>query len=459
MSLSDTISAIATPAGAGGIGIIRLSGPQAKAILARMFLSLSPRFSNFRPWTLHRGRILDATGEPLDDVLAVCMPGPRTFTGEDVAEIQCHGGPALLRTVLETTLTLGARLAERGEFTRRAYLNGRMDLTQAEAVAEMIAAPTRASLRVSATKLDGLLGRRVEEIRRQLEHVRMMLCVALDFSEDDVPVLDSDAFLQAVTGIIDAVQLLCRGYERTRCWQEGALVVLAGAVNVGKSSLMNALLGRNRALVTDIPGTTRDFLEEMLDIHGLPVRLTDTAGLRHSEDVVENLGVARSRERVDAADVVALVVDGSVGLTAHDEDIVRGVERQRLLLVWNKADLAPHALIPAVWQERVAAVAVVSARAGDGLDALCRTLHSVVVAQNGPEPSAGELAPNMRQTMALQRALEDLTALRADITTKIPYDICSVRLDSAAAALAEVTGLDTPDALLDRIFATFCIGK
>lgn len=457
--MSDTISAIATPAGAGGIGIIRLSGPKAKAILARMFLPLSSRFSNFRPWTLHRGRIVDASGEALDDVLVVFMPGPRTFTGEDVAEIHCHGGPAIVYTLLETTLLFGARLADRGEFTRRAFLNGRMDLTQAEAVAEMIAAPTRAALRVGAAKLDGLLGRRIEEIRRQLEQLRMMLCVALDFSEDDVPVLAPQDFLRGIAEITESIKMLCRSYARSRCWQEGALVVLAGAVNVGKSSLMNALLGRNRALVTDIPGTTRDFLEELLDIHGLPVRLTDTAGLRQTDDPVENLGVARSRERMNAADVVLLVVDGSMGLTLHDRDIAENIERQRLLLVWNKSDIAPQVRISEEWRQRLAGIVAVSAREGDGLDELSQAIHAVVVAQNGHEPESGELAPNMRQTAALQRALEELTALKADIIAKMPYDVCSVRLDSAAAALAEVTGLDSPDELLDRIFSTFCIGK
>lgn len=459
MSLSDTISAIATPVGAGGVGIIRLSGPQAKAVLSRMFLPLSPRFSNFRPWMLHRGRIVDRHSEPVDDVLAVFMPGPRTFTGEDVAEIHCHGGPALMRVVLETTLALGARLAERGEFTRRAFINGRMDLTQAEAVAELIAAPTRAALRVGAAKLDGVLGRRVQDLRRQLEELRMLLCVALDFSEDDVPMLEEDAFLRNVASIMDAVQKLCSGYERSRCWQEGALVVLAGAVNVGKSSLLNALLGHNRALVTDIPGTTRDFLEELLDIHGLPVRLTDTAGLRSTEDAVEKLGVARSREKMDAADVVALVVDGTRGLQDSDWAMVEHIDPQRLLVVWNKADCAPLDAVPPAWLHKAADVVVVSAREGTGLEQLCTALHARVVAQSGHEPAAGELSPNLRQTVALRRALEDLRALQADIGAKMPYDICSVRLDSAAAALAEVTGLDSPDEMLDRIFSTFCIGK
>lgn len=457
--LSDTITAIATPAGAGGVGIIRLSGSQAKPILARMFLPLSSRFSNFRPWVLHRGRIVDLQSEPLDDVLAVFMPGPRTFTGEDIAEIHCHGGPALMRVVLETTLALGARLADKGEFTRRAFLNGRMDLTQAEAVAELIAAPTRAALRVGAAKLDGVLGRQVQDLRARLEHLRMLLCVALDFSEDDVPVLEEDQFMHDVTDIMNAIHSLCSGYDRSRCWQEGAVVVLAGAVNVGKSSLLNALLGHNRALVTDIPGTTRDFLEELLDIHGLPVRLTDTAGLRATDDAVEKLGVARSREKMDTADVVALVVDGTVGVQDSDWDMVRHIAPQNLLLVWNKADCAPLGSIPPAWLAKAAAVAVVSAREGTGLDALCASLHALVVAQSGHEPSVGELSPNLRQSVALRRALDDLAALQADIGAKIPYDICSVRLDSAAAALAEVTGLDSPDEMLDRIFSTFCIGK
>lgn len=463
MNATDTISAIATPVGAGGVGIIRISGSAAKSILARMFLPLSSRFENFRPWTLHRGRIMDNSGEALDDVLAVFMPGPRTFTGEDVVEIHCHGGPVLMRTILETSILLGARLAERGEFSRRAFMNGRMDLTQAEAVAEMIAAPTRAALRVGAAKLDGLLGRRVQALRQQLEQLRMLLCVAIDFPEEDVECLEPHDFIQKVNAIAEAVEALCRGYARSRCWQEGALVVLAGTVNVGKSSLMNALLGRNRALVTDIPGTTRDFLEEFLDIQGLPVRLTDTAGLRQSDDLVENLGVERSRERMDAADVVLLVVDGTVGLQEQDRQMLEGIDPRRVMLVWNKADLAPEAHIPSWWQALTMAgadaVHIVSAREGTGLDALCAALHRVVLASNAQQPDAGALAPNMRQAAALEKALQDLRALEADIAGKMSYDICSVRLDSAAAALGEVTGLDSTEEVLNRIFSTFCIGK
>lgn len=464
MQYDDTIAAIATPPGMGGIGIVRLSGHEAKRLLSRIFLPMSSHFENFRPWTLHRGRVVDRNGDILDDVLAVCMPGPRTFTGEDVAEIHCHGGPTILRAVLETLLYLGARLAQRGEFSRRALLNGRMDLTQAEAVAEMIAAPTREALRLSAARLDGLLGRHVAELRQKLENLRMALCVAVDFPEDEVECLSPQAFTKVIHDVVAAVEGLLHGYRRSRCWREGALVVLGGAVNVGKSSLMNALLGRNRALVTDIPGTTRDFLEEFLDLDGLPVRLTDTAGLRQSGDHVEQLGMARSRERMEAADVLLLVLDGSQGpyaVNALDREGLTLLRRGTppVLLVWNKADCVPQPHIPPEWLQAAAGCCIVSALQGQGLEALAGGIREIVLRKEGSEPWAGELAPNMRQADILEKALREVRCLGADIEAALPYDVCAVRLDAAVALLGEVTGRDTPAELLDRVFSTFCIGK
>lgn len=472
MQNSDTIAAIATPLGVGGIGIVRISGKKAKSLLSRIFLPLSPRFVNFRPWTLHRGRVVDMAGLPVDDVLAVFMPGPRTFTGEDVAEIHCHGGQAILRTVLETLLSLGARLAERGEFSRRALLNGRMDLTQAEAVAEMIAAPTREALRLSTSKLDGLLGQRIGELRDRLELLRMQLCVAVDFPEEEVECLAPQEFCEVVQSVKDAVNSLLAGYQRCRCWQEGAAVVLAGAVNAGKSSLMNALLGRNRALVTDIPGTTRDFLEEFIDLGGLPVRLTDTAGLRETGDTVEALGVARSRERMDGADVVLLVLDGSRGAAAVDDvrvalgDALSSLleraasQEQPVILVWNKVDVTPPVPLPAPWNALpFLAISAKHTEGGHGLEALASAVREAVLQRHGGEPLGGELAPNMRQAHLLRQARAELDALAADIMRSLPYDVCAVRLDSAVALLGEITGLNSTDEMLDRIFATFCIGK
>lgn len=268
---TDTIAAIATAPGAGGIGIVRVSGPGALPILEKLFAPAGK--GDYKPWTLRRGRVQDTEGNTLDDSLAVFMPGPKTFTGEDVAELQCHGGPVLLAAVLEACLRAGARLAERGEFTRRAFLNGRMDLTQAEAVAEMIAAPSKEGTRLAAAKLDGVLGQRIGDLRERVEHLRAQICLAVDFPEEEVECLPQEGFLSAIADVKAAVASLLAGFERTRCWREGVTVALAGPVNAGKSSLMNALLGRQRAVVTEYPGTTRDFLEEPIQLAGLPLSL------------------------------------------------------------------------------------------------------------------------------------------------------------------------------------------
>ncbi|MBO5490453.1 MAG: tRNA uridine-5-carboxymethylaminomethyl(34) synthesis GTPase MnmE, partial [Desulfovibrio sp.] len=240
---ADTIAAVATPPGVGAIGIVRLSGPRAKDVLAHMFLPLSPAFENFRPWRLHRGRVLDWNGEALDDVLAVFMPAPRTFTGEDTAEIHCHGGPVVVQAVLESALRHGARQALRGEFSRRAFVNGRMDLSQAEAVAELIAAPSREALRYGLQRLDGLLGQRARTLRERLESLRARLCLAVDFPEEETEGLEPEELCAALDETAVALRRLLAGSRRARVMQQGALVVLAGAVNAGKSSLLNALLG------------------------------------------------------------------------------------------------------------------------------------------------------------------------------------------------------------------------
>lgn len=463
-----TIAAIATAPGAGGIGIVRLSGPRAGEILARMFRPASARFAGFRPWMLHHGRALDHEGRPLDDVLAVFMPGPRTFTGEDVAEIHCHGGPFVVQALLETALRLGARAAERGEFSRRAFVNGRMDLSQAEAVAELIAAPSREALRYSLNRLDGLLGRKVTALRRRLEGLRVQMSLAVDFPDEEVECLAPEAFAAEVRDVADAVRALLTGQRRAQVMQQGAVVVLAGAVNAGKSSLLNALLGRNRALVTDIPGTTRDFLEEACQLDGLPVRLTDTAGLRETAECVEEMGVALSRQKVRQADAILLLVDGGrlgpAGAAADicPDEAVREVLDQAgdipVLLVWNKMDLAEPAVWPPVWAPDLPCVRI-SAATGHNVDKLARRLRALLLDDGRHVPPSDGLAPNARQSLVLDQALTEMEALLADISAGCPYDCCSVRLDAAAALLGEVTGLDSPEEVLNRVFSSFCIGK
>ncbi len=466
MHHDDTIAAIATPLGSGGIGIVRLSGALAQSTLRALFTPASSTFTDFRPWTLHRGRFTTPQGHSLDDVLAVYMPGPRTFTGEDVAEIHCHGGQALIATLLEHIVAhKGVRLAERGEFSRRAFMNGRMDLTQAEAVAEMIAAKSTAALHLGAAKLDGLLGKKVTELREQLERLRMELCVAVDFPEEEVECLSTQEFGRVVDNVRTGVLDLLTAYNRSRPWQEGALVVLAGAVNAGKSSTLNALLGYNRALVTDIPGTTRDFLEEGVLIDGLAIQLTDTAGLREALDTVERLGIDRSRERIAAADAVLLVLDGSLGAEgalALGQEGLELARNERTVLLWNKCDVAENITLPPSWAGLEQKCLPISAKQGQGLEVLCAAIKKCVLTGHGDhvlEPEAKDVVPNLRQAQILQEAAEELALLLADIAAHMPYDICAVRLDSSVALLGQITGLDTPDELLDKIFANFCIGK
>lgn len=489
--MRDTIAAIATPPGSGGIGIIRVSGPLARSVLETRFAPASPSFRGFRPWTLHRGTALDAAGEELDDVLAVFMPGPRTFTGEDVAEWHCHGGPAVLEALLESLLAAGARLAERGEFTRRAFLNGRMDLTQAEAVAEMIAAPSREGARLAAARLHGLLGARVSALRERLEKLRAAICLAVDFPEEETDCLSREELLAGVTAVDDAAAALLAAFERARCWREGVTAALTGPVNAGKSSLMNALLGRERAIVTEHPGTTRDFLEEAVRLDGLPARLIDTAGLRGSTDgatacldPAEAQGIRLGQDKAADADVVFLVFDGARNETVPPElaplaaDWGGRGKDERIVLVWNKRDIAPppagwEAAWRAAWRgaaphagrvesgagEDPPLTVAVSARTGEGLEELARVARRVALAGRSPADEDDALAPNLRQATVLRRLREELALLAADARAGVPYDLCAVRLEGAVAALAEITGLDTPDEVLNRIFASFCIGK
>ncbi|WP_297670925.1 tRNA uridine-5-carboxymethylaminomethyl(34) synthesis GTPase MnmE [uncultured Desulfovibrio sp.] len=465
---ADTIAAVATPPGVGAIGIVRLSGPRAKDVLAHMFLPLSPAFENFRPWRLHRGRVLDWNGEALDDVLAVFMPAPRTFTGEDTAEIHCHGGPVVVQAVLESALRHGARQALRGEFSRRAFVNGRMDLSQAEAVAELIAAPSREALRYGLQRLDGLLGQRARTLRERLESLRARLCLAVDFPEEETEGLEPEKLCAALDETATALRRLLAGSRRARVMQQGALVVLAGAVNAGKSSLLNALLGRNRALVTDIPGTTRDFLEEACELEGLPVRLTDTAGLRHDAGAVERLGVERSREKLAEADAVLLVLDGerlgedgAASSRCPDPaaaEVLEASGATPLLAVWNKCDVCMPAVFPPRWLGERPCCAV-SALSGTHVEELAARLRALLLADAGQAAPEDGLAPNVRQALALEAALRELEALRADVLAGQPYDCCAVRLDMAAAHLGEVIGLSSPAEMLNSIFAQFCIGK
>jgi len=453
---NDTIVAIATPPGQGAIGVIRLSGARAPEIARGLFHSSRPKFEEFRPYRLHHGQLRDAKGNFLDEALVAFMPGPGSFTGEDVVELQCHGGGAILRRVVEECLAGGARLAEAGEFSKRAFLNSRLDLTQAEAIMELVGAPTAVAVGLAGSKFEGLLARRIGELRAGLEALRVQLCVAVDFPEDEVECLAPQDLARGASEIREAMAEMADNYDRGRCWRDGALVVLAGQVNAGKSSLMNAILGINRAIVTDIPGTTRDYLEESVQIDGLPVRLVDTAGLRAALDSVELMGIERSRELLSRADLVLLVIDSELGPGAEDLDLA--AENKNLLVVANKMDLVvgePLWTGESPWKDKE--ICRLCAKHGQGVTGLLAAMRRMVAATGAPE--SGTLVPNLRQHAALVRAAEELGLLLDELEAGLPYDILSVRLDTACAILAEITGEISSEEVLRAVFDGFCIGK
>lgn len=454
--MNETIAAIATPPGSGAIGIVRVSGPGSRSIAAAVFHSSRPEFTGFQPYRLHHGRLRTSEGAFLDEALVVFMPQPNSFTGEDIVEFHCHGGMAILRGVMEECLALGAQPAGPGEFSKRAFLNGRMDLARAEAVMELVNAPSETAVRLAGSKLEGGLSRRVDTLRQSLEALRVQLCVAVDFPEDEVECL-APAELNAQLEEAEKIILdLAGNYERVRYWRDGALVVLAGQVNAGKSSLMNAILGINRAIVADIPGTTRDYLEESVHLDGLPVRLVDTAGLRDFACAVEGLGIERSREIISRADLVLLVIDADLGPGAEDLALLE--HDVPLLVAANKMDLVsgkPAWFEVTPWKDKK--IFSISAKNGDGLPEMLAAVRETLVGQDALEEDVP--APNLRQHAALVRAGEELQALRADLALGVPYDVLSVRLDMACHMLAEITGEMLPEEILNAVFDRFCIGK
>jgi len=468
-----TIAAIATAQGPGAVGIVRVSGPDARALAHGLFRSSRPGFAGLKPYRLHHGTLVGADGRALDEVLAAFMPGPGSFTGEDVVELNCHGGPAVLRAVLEELLARGVRLAAPGEFSFRAFKNGKLDLAQAEAIAETIAAPTRAALHLAQLKLSGALSQRIGSLRQRLEALRAQLCLAVDFPDEDVECLPLDLLRGEALDVAKAVAELLAGVERTRAWREGVLAVLAGRVNAGKSSLMNALVGRNRALVSATPGTTRDYLEEQLDLSGLLVRLVDTAGLRgglgtpglpegaSGIDPVEAAGQELAREFMARAEAALYVLDAAKPLHPLDREALASLDPRRALVVLNKCDLPEAASAGREALEfstaRGLACLRVSATSGLGLEELCAALRQRLTASAEPDPDA--LAPNARQAQALALAHGELLALAEETHSGLPYDILGLRLDAACRALSELVGDIAPDEVLDAIFSRFCIGK
>lgn len=447
---SDTISAIATPPGEGGIGIVRISGHRAFEVARRLFQPLPEVIRSHR---IYVGSIIDPqTGERVDRALLLAFRAPRSYTGEDVVEFSCHGGMVLLRRVLRLTLQYGARLAQPGEFTLRAFLNGRLDLAQAEAVADLIRARTESAQRLALRQHEGELSRAVYALRDQVVGLLAQVEAQLDFAED-VGDLDYEALEATLQQIIERCRSLLATARYGRLTREGAMVVIAGRPNVGKSSLLNALLGEERAIVTDIPGTTRDVIRESIQIHGIPVQLWDTAGLRETEDLVERFGVERTRRSLQDADLILFVLAAPEGLTEEDRELLRHLPEERTLKVWNKCDLlAPEAI------EQLDSGVAVSARTGWNLSQLIAQLGERLLGVDALTPE-GAIVTNERHQIALQGAMDSLHQALNSATLRLPAELISVDLRGALDALGLITGETATEDIVERIFAEFCIGK
>lgn len=457
MYATDTIAAVATAPGRGGVGIVRISGPQAPAIVTELFRADTAPAD----WTSHRlyhGTIIDR-GVTVDEALAVLMLGPRSYTGEDVAELQCHGGPVLLRQVLTLVLRRGARLAEPGEFTRRAFLNGRLDLAQAEAVMDIVEARGNAAASLAVAQLGGALSDQLADIRENLVQLKSLLEAQIDFSEEDFEV-DATSLHSLVDAAERSMEGLIDSYQRGKLVRDGIRVVIAGKPNVGKSSLLNALLAEDRAIVTALPGTTRDSIEETADFGGIPVVLTDTAGLRRSEeaDPVEQLGMARTAEKLAEAEVCVLVVDGSRWLDADDQAVLNSNSGIAAIIVLNKIDL-PRVITP----EQVSAlrpenpVLEVSAKTREGLERLREAVVAMI--EGGRPREQAQVISNLRHRDALAKALDSLRLVRQSLAEARPPDVVAVDVQDAIDHVGTITGVVTSEEILDRIFSQFCIGK
>jgi len=445
----DTIVAISTPPGRGGIGIVRLSGPNARTIAEPLLKLRHP----LAPAQVRFAEIIDNTGEALDEAVVTWFQKPHSYTSEDIVEIAAHGSPVLLDHLLRQCLAAGARLAEPGEFTQRAFISGRLDLTQAEAVHDLIEATTLHQARIAAQQLGGSLSRQISPIKQQLIALIAALEAGIDFAEDDIDLLPADEITAQVQSIQAPLTALERTFTYGRIVREGFTLAIIGRPNVGKSSLFNRLIERDRAIVTATPGTTRDLVTERVSLEGIPVELIDTAGLRESADEAESIGIAKSREAMAEADVVLLVLDATSPVHQEDEAAIATLATRPFLVVLNKQDLAPAANLSKLDSYPVLKT---SALSGTGLSELRRAILSLLTRETTTLETA--LLTNLRQQQAVSGALAALGRIQ-QAAAIIPHEIILVDIYEALQALDALTGTTTSDDILNLIFSKFCIGK
>lgn len=454
----DTIAAIATPSGIGAVGIIRVSGPAALQIARQIF---HPKKKNccWESHHLYYGDIISGDGKTiLDEVLAAVMPGPHSFTGEDILEIHCHGNPLIMQEILSELLQSGCRLARPGEFSQRAFLNGRIDLSQAEALATLIAARSEKAREIALSQLKGNLRTEIENLRTILIEALANLEASIDFAED-IEEPDTGEIIPQLDNLTKRLKKLLDSYETAKLYTDGLKVVIAGKPNVGKSSLLNTLTGKTRAIVTDIPGTTRDFIESQISIRGIPVTLIDTAGIRKSEDIIEKAGIDLVWDNLAQADLALILLDGSKSLTQEDIDLFESISSQIYLVAINKTDL------PLAWNinelDRFmpdGKILKISAKFGMGIN----ELKDAIIDRAGLDKARNNgsvMIANTRHKIALEKAHASIEKAKENITGNISPELTAFDLHEALNHFDEVTGKKITDEILDKIFSSFCIGK
>jgi tRNA modification GTPase len=450
--MDDTIAAIATPLGVGGVGIVRISGEEALQIFQHLFSSTNG--TQVESHRMLHGWVLDPkTREKTDKILACYMQSPKSFTGEDVVEFYCHGGVAVIEKILGNVLGAGARLAEKGEFSKRAFLNGKIDLVQAEAILDMVKAETVEGAGYAVRQLEGKLSKIVFEMRERILRLVAELEAAIDFS-DDVPEPDREELGKRIGDLIIEIDKLLSTYDVGRVYRNGIATVILGKPNVGKSSLLNALLGEERAIVTEIPGTTRDAIEEVVNVQGIPLRIVDTAGIRHPRDKAEEFGVARTEKELEASELALVVIDGSQKLDELDAMVLEKVRGRKAVVVINKSDLGCN-----IDESRVGGWSFkTSARFGAGIPELIDGLHSYIQEDFGAQGN-NSVAINARHKQCLLRAKEGLSRASESNSNGLSADFLTIDLKESVLALGEITGEIVSEEIINMIFDQFCVGK
>ena len=456
----DTIAAISTPFGESGIGIVRMSGSLAEPIAKKLFRP-KKKEANFTSHHFHYGEIIDPqSGNPVDEVLIVLMKSPKTYTKEDIVEIHCHGGYFILQKVLELVLREGARMAHPGEFTKRAFLNGRIDLTQAEAVVDLIKAKTMASLEIANQQIRGWLYREMTQLKTRLIEHLALIEAHIDFPEEEIEPISLGEMKQDIEGMIQKLEGWVSSYEEGKIFREGISCAIIGKTNVGKSSLLNVLLKEERAIVTPIPGTTRDVIEEVLNIYGIPLRLIDTAGLRKAIDSIEQEGVRKARERVADSDFVLLMLDGSQALDEDDKEIFEEIRGKKKIVIINKKDLPLKlSIVDMRRQFQEDPMVSISCLKNEGIDDLKEAIYTSLVHRGVRTSPEHLIVANIRHKTALALARENLSNAMKGLKEGISLEFIAFEIRSALEAIGEMVGETANEEVLNRIFEQFCIGK